>query len=707
MKLWEKSYTYYSKAVELEPTDPRIVNDCGLMLIYHLHREYDRADELFVRAIEIGQGQLNELPEDADADTRQFLEEAVGDAYQNRAILARQTGQPFSAYRGHCEKAIEFYPYKRREAFALLRTKGTGDAAPNTTNASGTTRIQSRVQGGGTVRKADARKAAFEPVQSAAEEKAKAGDFDGALLALDGVAKKFRDYPPFHFASGKYSLQYARQSIQNAGDVGQIDGLLADAETQLRKSFELDSEPVATRLVLVDVLNERGEFQEAADLSEGLLSHIRSMGGVEPVALQTAHRQRALANMQVLVKAKRAQKSDDDALRRLRTSFKVLEDQGSLSDKDVQLWTTAEQWAGANDKAAQVTARALARNPSSQWLVGHLLDTAAKAGKSEMAIDALQSATDATTIWYRGKARFNHAQELWSGGKPRDATKVLDDGKEDFELAKQKNPQFAQSSDQWIALTLGSKGTILLSDSQVDAAQAALLAAVKASPDQLEADMGGGGTIKRSIMLLADRFARRDLGKTELIYRAFREVAPDDGTFANNHGLFARDHGVNLARGGKDDEARELFEQSYKSYTRAAALEPDNVRVLNDRALILVHYLKQNWDVAKSVLQDAIGKGVAQLNDNPPTEAKELQSLQEAVGDAYGNLGLLHQEHEKDWSAAEKAYEQAITYYPFNRRAATRRLAEIKAGRAKEKTPDDQARGSGAGGTGGDGGQRL
>ena len=35
MELWEKSYAYYEKAVVLEPNDPRIVNDCGLMLVYH------------------------------------------------------------------------------------------------------------------------------------------------------------------------------------------------------------------------------------------------------------------------------------------------------------------------------------------------------------------------------------------------------------------------------------------------------------------------------------------------------------------------------------------------------------------------------------------------------------------------------------------------------------------------------------------------
>ena len=62
MQLWERSYAHYQKAVELSPDDARIVNDCGLMLIYHLNRDFDRARALFDRAIAVGQAQLDALP---------------------------------------------------------------------------------------------------------------------------------------------------------------------------------------------------------------------------------------------------------------------------------------------------------------------------------------------------------------------------------------------------------------------------------------------------------------------------------------------------------------------------------------------------------------------------------------------------------------------------------------------------------------------
>ncbi|MCA8965485.1 MAG: hypothetical protein KDC48_11390, partial [Planctomycetes bacterium] len=164
-QLWERSYALYQKAVVLSPDDARIVNDCGLMLIYHLHRDYGRARELFEQAIAVGQKQLDALPADTDQKERELLEEAVGDAWQNIAVLLRDhEHRPFADYREFCERAVKFYPYQRREAAGMLRD-GAAQHAPNTADAA--------AQGGA----ADA----FAKAQKAAKAKADSGDLDGAL----------------------------------------------------------------------------------------------------------------------------------------------------------------------------------------------------------------------------------------------------------------------------------------------------------------------------------------------------------------------------------------------------------------------------------------------------------------------------------------------------------------------------------------------
>src|SRR5690606_28898461 len=129
MALWEKSYGFYEKAVELEPEDPRILNDCGLMLVYHLHRDYDRARELFDRAREFGQQALDELPMDAPEEQRHDVEEATGDAWQNIGVLLEDNlERPFEEARPFYEKAVEYYPYQRRDAARRLRNASSGAA---------------------------------------------------------------------------------------------------------------------------------------------------------------------------------------------------------------------------------------------------------------------------------------------------------------------------------------------------------------------------------------------------------------------------------------------------------------------------------------------------------------------------------------------------------------------------------------------------
>jgi tetratricopeptide (TPR) repeat protein len=96
------------------------------------------------------------------------------------------------------------------------------------------------------------------------------------------------------------------------------------------------------------------------------------------------------------------------------------------------------------------------------------------------------------------------------------------------------------------------------------------------------------------------------------------------------------------------------------------------VRLLNDRALMLVHHLKRDWEIAEQCLQEGIALGEQQL-ENPPEDAGDRQVLDEAIGDCYENLGLYHLEHTEDLDKAEANYKKALTYYPTESRFGTRR----------------------------------
>ena len=692
-ELYETSYQHYVKAVEHAPDDPRIVNDCGLMLLYHLHRDDDRAREMFDRAIELGEAQIAELPEDADEDQKRFLEEAVGDAYQNVAVLMRKQERPFDDYKSFLVEAVKFYPYQQREAAALLRDGG---------KTKGPTPAQQRNQGRSQDPSQDpsqnpaaggASDGIFQTLRREAAAKAEAEDYDGALLVLDAAAKKFADHPGFLALVGTYSLRYANRARIGGGNALQIDGLYSDAVKNLTQAVELDGEPVAPRLELTQALYDSGDFAKAAETADSLLSHVRSAGGADAEELRRTHALRALASTRVYIAAKQAGNDDAEALRTARTSFRELEKSAEngtpLDNSTLTTWSTLEQWAGAKGAALDVVARAIARRATGgpiedTALLGQLTDLGASTGSSDVALTALREQTGATATWFAGKAWFNRAQELVVDDQLDAALDALKQAEQAFEAAKRANPDFERSSTQWQALCRGKRGTLLLNTDREGALQS-LLEAARISPDQLTQSLGAGYTIKHGLLVVADKYYRdENLGKVVDVYRQAAEVAPTDSDFANNLGLMARDHGVALERDGKKDEANKMYEMSYAAYTKAAELEPERIRLINDRALLLIYHLQRELDLAQKLLRQGIAKGEQRLAEEPPTDEKALAELQESIGDCYQNLGVYYAAHTDDDAAAIRNFEKSLTFTPFEERASRKHLETMKNKAAKD-----------------------
>lgn len=661
MGLWEKSYEYYCRAVELEPADPRIVNDCGLMLIYHLNRDLDLAKELCEKAVTIGEAQLAELGADAGEDQRRFLEEAVGDAYQNLGVLAQdRLGRPATEWRPYYESSVRYYPYQRREAAMRLRTA----------EASGP--------------RQDPRQKKFDAEIVKGKEAADSGDYDTALLVLDKMAKEMNGFPPFHYYAGTWSLAYGKKAAADGGNPGLVDGLFQDALRNLQRAVELDGEPVPPRVGLCEAQLAVGDAAAAAATAGDLLSHIRSAGGADADTLGQVHAMRAEAAARAFVAAKQEGKTDEELLRAMRASFREIEGTPRFDDAKRGLWIATEQWANAPEQAVQVMVRAYERNAD---LIGDLVQTGASAGASQPVIDALAAAKDATSIWWRGRAHFDLAVQLWSSGKGADGVKAIDAGIALFEKSMAENAGFADSCRQWIALCLGQRGMIQISLDKIDDAEASLLQATERAPEVFTSDIGGGSSIKRGILIVADRhFQKRDLGRCVAIYRRVGAAVPGDVDIANNEGLFCRDHADALGgrRGELTDQLRDLYEASYAAYTRASQLDPSNVRLRNDRALILVYSLRRELDLAEEILISAVKDGQRQLDDNPPEDSGDLRNLQEAVGDAHGNLAVLYFE-QKRYPEARKAAEKSLEYYPFQRRAGAGLVRQIEAAEKKQQ----------------------
>jgi len=84
---YEESFRAYRKAMELLPDDPRIVNDCALILQYHLRRDLDLAELWLIRAEDLARANLAAAENDGD-DARATEQRLIlGDALVNLARL--------------------------------------------------------------------------------------------------------------------------------------------------------------------------------------------------------------------------------------------------------------------------------------------------------------------------------------------------------------------------------------------------------------------------------------------------------------------------------------------------------------------------------------------------------------------------------------------------------------------------------------------
>lgn len=166
---------------------------------------------------------------------------------------------------------------------------------------------------------------------------------------------------------------------------------------------------------------------------------------------------------------------------------------------------------------------------------------------------------------------------------------------------------------------------------------------------------------------------------------------PQDGDHANNAGFFNRDAAVLFERRSREvraqararddaeerreleaearrlmDRAHELMDRSEAAYKVAARLSPEDVRIINDAALVMVYYTRDDPETAERLLLRAVELGGPQLED--PTLSDEARyALNEAWGDAHQNMAILELTLRRDGKAAREWLEQALEIGPASR----------------------------------------
>jgi tetratricopeptide (TPR) repeat protein len=410
---------------------------------------------------------------------------------------------------------------------------------------------------------------------------------------------------------------------------------------------------------------------------------------------------------------------------------------------DVWSWRTLgdlHTWIGNDTEAAAIFGRAIDRMPENQELLERLLSSSKNLGPGAAiaAFEALNARhpQNAAALFMLGRLRIREALP-GVADTPAETRHAFVDA--EAELVRARNFDLEDTAMTsaclgWEVIARDGQGWCDYNNGNLDSAMETFLSMEELFEGgmawQLGADLRSGVD---GLWYVGDQF--RQAGKWESAASAFAALhayQPTDPNWANNTGFFYRDAGVEAetmarelcaaAHGLVTDEVRlgelrlaaaiapELFgtpgevalfqhaanehassaiamlEKSYEAYIDASDLVPEDVRIVNDTALVLVYYLHKDLELAEKYLLRSIAMGEEQLALDAAKPADEALDgvargmLTEAYGDAYQNLGVLHLLHKQDPAGAIPFFEKSVEIGPSPRPFLTEALIPFAKG---------------------------
>lgn len=292
--------------------------------------------------------------------------------------------------------------------------------------------------------------------------------------------------------------------------------------------------------------------------------------------------------------------------------------------------------------------------------------------------------TSATASWFAGCASLL-AGEAARGSDAEVSAAALNEAIVRLRRSYALNPSFTQNAKYYESAAMAGLARIQFDAQQTAEAARLLTKALEVSVAALErADQHGVSPKRTSLEIGGVYFKADELAKGAELFEEWLALAPNDSDWLNNAGLLRRDLGEKLRREGKPDEARKSHELSYGHYSKLAELKPNEPRVVNDTALLLLYDLDRDLDKAEAMFRRAIELGEAELKqrgERPTPDEEDPASLRaaadwdyfaEATGDAYQNLGLLLWKLGSDSVQIRKQLERAFELDPRGTRARMR-----------------------------------
>ncbi len=496
-------------------------------------------------------------------------------------------------------------------------------------------------------------------------------DLNELLVLMNRHELQFGGNADFWYLYGETTLAMAAQEIGKGRTQG-LDFLYTDAADAFRSAIKLEANRASTWWLLAYAYRQAGDFDRGWDAAAAALPLLTSEDPQAGAIREEVGRVGLALTIEAIQAGYTAPPAADLAENALR------EGHGTRTLASFVVLSDLLAWQGRKADALEPLVDALLQSPSFEEAQGRLKNLATPTQLSR-AWDRVRVAHpgNAFVLWTLGAAQWG---QLWEARALQDfltAYESLDRAEECFLTAMTRNPEYAQSCKDWLHLVRTARGWTLWEDLRIEDAAQAFLTAIEADPSRVELEPTKNSLNLGISSVVGNAFRENRLEEARAILARIFAVHQSNPDWTNNYGFVCRDLGVQALEAGETLRAGELFQQSWAAYSKTVELAPQDVRLVNDRALIAVYYLNDHHDLAEAELHRAIQIGDAQQAAMNKTHSpQQRQDLDEAIGDAWENLAYLDVFRRQRTDRAENFLKKARQHYPFENRSGVLRIQE-------------------------------
>ncbi len=552
-----------------------------------------------------------------------------------------------------------------------------------------------------------------------------AGSPEDALIHLDSALESAPASQEVQILKADASLALAEKKIAEGGSAV-IEGALTDA----LQYYRLAGESPQALFGAARAAWLLGRPDDSLDLARRGLARMREPGARRPELALLPERIHAQAAHARLVRARAEQDEGARALF-LETEDALARLLGRAED-DPWAWSSLAdvyESEGMLSDAKGVLERALRRLPEEPGLLERIARVTRELEGGQGAVLLLERAVESNPLlpaghWHLALERFRLGLERYKEDPRVLEPETFSRAEAGFLRARELDPALAQGALSYEVVCRLARGWCRHHSGDLEGARREFLSMDElfergiewSLPGQLESGIQG-------LYFVADSYhAREDWLATGEVFETLHRLQPEVALWANNAGFNLREAGCDLeqegqrlcraARGAVKDErvlkelraaagieralegtpeerarlgraanerferARALMQRSWDSYRKAVEVAPEDVRIVNDAALVLVYYLHEQLDLAEEWLRRCLALGETQLADKEAELAREeaperaaaldseAEQLREAWGDAYQNLGVSLFVHRHDAAAALPLLERSVAIGP-------------------------------------------